>query len=78
MEVLKLVINLLPLLIQLIRAVESAIPEAGKGGEKLALVRSILETVDTNIPPIWPAIEKVIGAIVGAFNKTGVFAKPEN
>lgn len=70
---LKIIIDLLPLLIQAVRAVEEAIPGQGKGEVKLAAVRGIMESVDAGAGSIWPAVEKAISAIVGAFNKAGVF-----
>lgn len=70
---LKTIIDLLPLLIQTIKAVEAAIPGQGKGEAKLAAVRGVMESVDAGLGSIWPAVEKAIAAIVAAFNKAGVF-----
>lgn len=77
-ETARLIISLLPLLIQVIKAVEEAIPGQGKGEAKLAAVRSMLEaaseaagnTVD-EFERLWPAIQRTIGALVDAFNKAG-------
>ena len=73
LENFKLVLNLLPLLVQLIKAAEQAIPEPGQGAAKLALVREILETLDAGLLGAWPLIEKIIKALVKAFNATGMF-----
>lgn len=75
MQTLKLLAQLLPILIQLIKAAEAAIPESGQGAAKLALVREILESADDAIPAIWPTVERVIGALVRAFNLAGAFGK---
>lgn len=76
METLKIVLNILPMLIQVIKAVEDAIPGQGKGEQKLALVRGVLEAVDSGVMGIWPVLEKVIASIVSVFNKTGTFEAP--
>jgi hypothetical protein len=73
---LKMIIDLFPLMIQTIKAVEDAIPGTGKGEAKLAMVRGVLESVDLGTASIWPAIEKVIAAIVATFNKIGEFKAP--
>jgi len=75
MKNLLLITQLLPLVIQVIKAVEAAIPDTGKGAEKLKMVREILEQADDSITAIWPMLEKVIGILVAGFNATGIFAK---
>lgn len=81
-QILKLVISLFPLIIDAIKAVEAAIPDSGKGAEKLELIRNVVQTsYDTSnklVAPfeqLWPAFEGTIRAIVNAFNKTGIFTK---
>lgn len=69
------VLQLLPAIITAIKAIEEAIPGQGRGEDKLAAIRGILEGVNANVDAYWPAIEKAIGVIVGLFNRTGVFAK---
>ncbi len=83
-EMLKLIIGLFPMLIQAIKAVEAAIPEAGKGSEKLELIKNAVQaayeastSVASNFEVLWPALSKTINSIVNAFNKTGVFTKNE-
>lgn len=73
MDKLKLILNLLPLLITLIKSVEIALPEKGQGAVKLALVKEILISVDTSVSAIWPTIETIIAGIVKALNAAGVF-----
>jgi len=75
MKNLLLIAQLLPLVIQVMKSVEAAIPDAGKGTEKLKMVREILELADDSIAAIWPLLEKVIGILVSGFNATGIFAK---
>jgi hypothetical protein len=81
-ELLKLVLSLVPMLVQAIKAVEDAIPGNGYGEQKLALVRSIIESAYEkatgalgSFEQMWPILESTIGAIVRAFNSTGVFKK---
>ena len=69
------VLQLLPAIITAIKAIEEAIPGQGRGEDKLAAIRGILEGVNANVDTYWPALEKAIGVIVGLFNRTGVFSK---
>jgi hypothetical protein len=77
MNVLMIVLSLIPALIQAIKAIEAAIPESGKGAEKLEAVKNILEVVDANASKYWPQIQSVVSILVGLFNKTGTFSKAE-
>jgi hypothetical protein len=67
------VIQLIPALIELIKAIEAAIPESGKGKEKLEAIRNIIEITYDGAKEIWPMIEKIVATLVTMFNKTGVF-----
>lgn len=78
----KLVLSLLPLILDVVKAVEVALPQAGQGAQKLALVRTTLQAAFTvagdavaSFEQVWPALEKTVGAVVGLFNSTGVFKK---
>lgn len=64
-------------LIQILKAVEAAIPESGNGKAKLAMVREMLEMLDDGTHELWPSIEKVIAVIVKTFNQLGVFKTRE-
>lgn len=68
MEKILLIAKLIPVLIEIIKAVEAAIPGEGKGEAKLTMVRQILEVTDSTITSIWPSLEKVIAVIVTTFN----------
>lgn len=67
--------KLIPLMIEVIKAIEAAIPGQGQGEAKLAAVRGILETTDDTLNNSIPIIEKVISILVDLFNKTGAFNK---
>lgn len=73
MNTIIMILNLIPALIQAIKAIEEAIPGSGKGEEKLSAIRSILESVDSSATKLWPQISAVIGVLVGLLNRTGVF-----
>lgn len=78
----KLILALLPAIIDAVRAVEAALPASGQGAQKLALIRetlaagwSVAGDAVTSFESVWPAIERTVGAIVGLFNRTGQFNK---
>lgn len=68
MDKILMIAKLLPVLIEIIKTVEAAIPGEGKGEAKLVMVRQILEVTDNSIAQLWPALEKVIAILVQAFN----------
>jgi hypothetical protein len=76
--IVKTILTLLPVLIDAIKAVEKAIQGSGKGAEKLALIRGILEQAyviadDASIQfeQLWPSLEKLITNLVATFNALG-------
>lgn len=73
MNTIIMILNLIPALIAAMKAIEEAIPGAGKGEEKLSAIRGILEAVDASATKLWPQISAVIGVLVGLFNRTGAF-----
>jgi hypothetical protein len=73
MNTLKTILLMLPFLIEAIKALEEAIPGQGKGEQKLAAVRELLEIVYPPAEELMPVIERVIGVLVSTFNATGVF-----
>jgi len=82
LQIARLIIALLPVLIEAIKAAEEAIPGEGKGEAKLAMIRGILEaaySVATDATDrfenVWPALQSTITNIVQAFNKAGIFKK---
>ena len=68
-----IILQLIPALIGAMKAIEEAIPGSGKGEEKLAAIRGILEAVDAGVVKYWPQLQSVIGVLVGLFNRTGAF-----
>lgn len=75
MQNIVLILQLLPALIQAMKAIEEAIPGQGQGEQKLAAIRQILEAVDSGVAKFWPQIQTTISVLVGLFNTTGAFKK---
>ena len=80
--IIKIVAQLLPAIIEAIKAIEAAIPQSGQGAQKLALVRELIEAAfeavqdaGVTFAEVWPAVQRLIAKIVGVFNSTGIFAK---
>lgn len=63
-----MILQIIPLLIEVLKAVEASIPGSGKGKEKLAMVKQILEATDETVSQIWPNLEKIISVVVSTFN----------
>lgn len=77
-NLLRIFINILPMLITGIKALEEAIPGRGKGELKLAAIRIVLETIaesvddlGVNFEKLWSITSKIIDKLVGAFNEKG-------
>lgn len=76
----KLLVQLLPILIEAIKVIEEAIPGTGAGEQKLSVVRSIFESVYETLPDIevpldtlWRTVQSLTSRLVFVFNSTGVF-----
>ena len=80
LTILKLIVQLLPLIIDSVKAIEAAIPTAGKGSAKLEAVKGIVMGVadiasDVDSKNLASALDKAISLVVTLLNKTGVFSK---
>lgn len=82
LAIIKAVLALLPVLIEAVRAIESAFPASGQGSNKLAAVRAVVEgaynaATDAAIEfeKLWPALQSAVSAIVGLANSVGAFKK---
>lgn len=78
LETIRLVVSLLPAVIELIDAIEKAFPQGGQGAQKLELVRSALQSsysisqsVSASFEQLWPALQTVIAGVVSLKNATG-------
>ena len=81
-EIFKLIVSLLPIIIELVQTIENSIPGSSNGKVKLEAVKNIISStyqVTSNatvtFEQLWPSIQTVIGSIVTAFNATKVFSK---
>ncbi len=80
--IIKIVAQLLPAIIEAIKAIEAAIPQSGQGAQKLALVRELIEAAfeavqdaGVTFADVWPAVQRIVSKIVALFNTAGIFAK---
>lgn len=82
LTILRTIVSLMPVLIQAIKAAEEAIPGSGKGEQKLAMIRGVLEAgysaatdAEATFDEIWPAVQKAVSSIVTALNAANVFKR---
>ena len=80
LNILKLVVQLLPLVIQAVKAAEEAIPQSGAGAAKFQFVRELLTTTadigtEVSEKDYVNALDKTINLAVKLFNSVGVFKK---
>ena len=82
LSILKLIITLLPSIIEAVKAIESAIPDGGKGDAKLKLIEGVLSSTyeQSNkafgtFEQVWPVLSNTVGSVVNLFNTTGTFKK---
>jgi len=82
LTILKLILSMLPLIIDAIKLIEATIPGQGQGELKLAAIRSAVESSyevsEESLPSfelLWKAVSKVIARLVAVFNSSGQFEK---
>lgn len=73
LETLKLIVQILPLVFDLMDSIEKAIPDGGKGKEKLQYIKETLTTITPQISDIWDKLEKIIDYTVALFNAVGKY-----
>lgn len=73
MSVLLRILQLLPLIIDAIKAVETLVPSGKQGQAKLETVLGVIADTGDNVRELEPVITKVINRVVGLANKTGAF-----
>lgn len=74
-ETIKLVLSILPLIIDLTKKLEQQFPESGLGKMKLSLVIEAIKNILGDSKDVIPVIEKVTSAVVSVFNTFGIFKK---
>lgn len=82
LSIIKLVLSLLPLIIDVVKAVETAMPASGQGANKLALVHDVLQEAYNagtgavaKFEDVWPVLQNTVTSVVTFFNTTGLFKK---
>lgn len=78
LAMLRLVVQLVPIVTEAITAVESALPQGGQGAAKLALIRQWIETAVGDaqmVAGIWPSIQATIDQVVAVKNAVGEFSR---
>jgi len=65
------IIQLLPVILSAVRAIEDALPLPDKGKAKLALVLEALTAANESLTAFLPQLEKVVAAVVRFYNATG-------
>lgn len=75
LETIKLILQLVPIILELVKAIETQIPEGGQGKAKLEFIETVLTQAYPQITNIWGMVEKIISSAVALYNTTGVFKK---
>lgn len=80
LSILKLVVQLLPIVLEAVKAAESAIPQSGQGAAKFAFVKELLSSTadigaEVSEKDYVNALDKTINLAVKLFNATGLFKK---
>ena len=74
-ETAKLMLSLLPLLIEVLKAIEEANPKPGLGEAKQEAAISILNELVPAAKDVGDSVRRLIGILVRFFNLTGLFEK---
>jgi hypothetical protein len=61
-------LQLIPAIVMAIKGLEDALPESGNGAVKLGMLRQIMETTNSAVMVLWPAIERTVAIIVAGIN----------
>ena len=80
LQIVKLILSMLPAIIEAVKAIEAAMPAGGQGAAKLDAIRGILSSAyaiasdaQAQFDSVWPAISGTVSAVVGMFNRAGAF-----
>lgn len=80
--IVQIVLQLFPIIIDAVKSIEAAFPQAGQGAKKLAMVQGILEnaystanTFSVSFQQIWPSLQAAVSSVVAMQNALGAFQK---
>ena len=71
MKTLVQIVQMLPTLIDAVKAAEAAVPVSGQGKAKLDFVLGTIQDAYGEVSTLLPQITSVVGRIVSLFNSTG-------
>jgi hypothetical protein len=74
-QTLKLIVQVLPIILEMTKQIEDAIPERGNGKEKLSFVRDVFEHAMPEVMHIWGHVEFIVSRVVNLYNAVGIFHK---
>lgn len=77
-EKFKLLVQIIPSILDLIKSVEAALPEEGKGKAKLEFVRETIIMMIPQVADMWTQVRFIIERAVILYNVTGVFRKKQS
>lgn len=76
----KIVLSLLPLIIDAVKAIEAAFPQGGNGAAKLDALRAMIEAgykagsdAVLSFDALWPTLQTAISSVVSLANASGLF-----
>ena len=82
LTMIKIVLSLLPAIIEAVKAIEAAFPASGQGSLKLDLIRATIQQAYdagtgavAKFDEIWPTLQATIANVVAFMNNTGLFKK---
>jgi hypothetical protein len=78
MKTLILILQLVPAIIEAVKAAEAFIPLPGQGKNKLDFVLGVIQDTYADAASIIPIITKVIARVVSLANITGIFTTSQS
>lgn len=82
LNLLKLVLSLIPSILDIMSKLETLLPESGQGAAKLDVIKTAIQSTytvaDKSMPAfedLWVTVSKVVSGIVAIFNGAGIFKK---
>lgn len=80
--IIRAVLALLPVIVEAVKAIESAFPASGQGAIKLEAIRNIVQSaydtatdVSLRFDQLWPTLQSAVSSVVSIANATGLFKK---
>jgi hypothetical protein len=75
LETIKLILTILPLIINLTKELETAFPESGLGKMKASLILESIKSVIGDSDSALRVVKQITDTVVSVFNTFGVFKK---